>query len=67
MNHVFMTYFRILKRMPTTSLLEPVLEGLAKFAHLINIEFFEDLVDSLSEIVDKKVWFFQKIIHSFII
>lgn len=55
MKHVFMTYFRILKRMPNTALLGPVLEGLAKFAHMINVEFFEDLVSSLNDIVDQKV------------
>jgi hypothetical protein len=31
-----------MKRMPTTKLLEPVLAGLSKFAHLINIEFLDD-------------------------
>ncbi|KAI1720542.1 nucleolar complex-associated protein domain-containing protein [Ditylenchus destructor] len=54
MKYVFMTYFRILKRMTTTALLAPVLQGLTKFGHLINVEFFEDLVHSLSNIVDQK-------------
>lgn len=50
--------------MPNTSLLRPVLEGLSKFAHMINVEFFEDLVSSLSDIVDQKVYFtdFKKIL-----
>jgi len=53
--HMFMTYFRVLKRMPSTALLPPVLEGLAKFAHLINVDFFEDLVTTLGELVEQKV------------
>ncbi|VDN36156.1 unnamed protein product [Gongylonema pulchrum] len=48
MNHVFATYFRVIKRLSTSSLLEPVLEGLAKFAHLISIEFFDDMVSALA-------------------
>ncbi|KAH7722396.1 Protein C37H5.5 [Aphelenchoides avenae] len=54
MKHVFATYFRVIRRMPNTALLEPVLEGLSKFAHLINVEFFDDLVSALEEIVDQK-------------
>jgi nucleolar complex protein 3 len=52
MKHVFATYFRVMKRMPTTKLLEPVLAGLSKFAHLINVEFFDDLIFCLEEIVE---------------
>lgn len=55
MNHVFVTYFRIIKRMPTTKLLSPVLEGLSKFAHLINIEFFNDIVFALESLVEQQV------------
>ncbi|TKR69401.1 hypothetical protein L596_021568 [Steinernema carpocapsae] len=54
MNHVFMTYFRVLKRMPTASLLDPVLEGLSKFAHLLNVEFFTDIVVCLEDLIDQK-------------
>lgn len=32
-----------------------VLEGLAKFAHLINIEFFDDLVKVLNELIGSGV------------
>lgn len=66
MNFVFMTYFRILRRMPTTNLIEPVLEGLTKFAHLINVEFFEDLISTLGSLVDQKVIFFIKFYSFFI-
>uniref|UniRef100_A0A1I7VRN2 NOC3-like protein n=1 Tax=Loa loa TaxID=7209 RepID=A0A1I7VRN2_LOALO len=54
MNHVFATYFRVIKRLPTTNLLEPVLEGLAKFAHLINVEFFDDMISALSSLINQQ-------------
>ncbi|KAL1263949.1 hypothetical protein QQF64_004304 [Cirrhinus molitorella] len=44
LNIVFLTYFRILKKAQKSVLLPSVLEGLAKFAHLINLEFFDDLL-----------------------
>ncbi|KAI9101743.1 CBF/Mak21 family-domain-containing protein [Phlyctochytrium arcticum] len=47
---VFLTYFRILKNAPTSPLLPSVLEGLARFAHLINVEFFADLLEVLKKI-----------------
>lgn len=47
---VFGIYIRILKaRTPT--LMGPVLEGLAKYAHLINQDFFGDLLESLRELI----------------
>jgi nucleolar complex protein 3 len=47
---VFGVYIRILKaRTPT--LMGPVLEGLAKYAHLINQDFFGDLLESLRELI----------------
>lgn len=47
---VFGAYFRILKlRSPT--LTGPVLEGLAKYAHLINQDFFADLLEALKELI----------------
>uniref|UniRef100_A0AC35UGU1 Nucleolar complex protein 3 homolog n=1 Tax=Rhabditophanes sp. KR3021 TaxID=114890 RepID=A0AC35UGU1_9BILA len=51
MKHVFTIYFSIVKKVNKGVLLEPVLEGLAKFAHLINVDFFDDLVHSLSNLV----------------
>ncbi|VDP12389.1 unnamed protein product [Onchocerca flexuosa] len=54
MNYVFATYFRVIKRLPTTNLLEPVLKGLAKFAHLINIEFFDDMISALSSLINQQ-------------
>lgn len=47
---VFVTYFQILKqRIP--ALMGAVLEGLAKYAHLINQDFFGDLLEALKDLV----------------
>ncbi|KAL8906038.1 MAG: hypothetical protein Q9207_002268 [Kuettlingeria erythrocarpa] len=50
LKQVFVTYFRILKtRIPT--LTGAVLEGLAKYAHLINQDFFGDLLEVLKDLI----------------
>jgi len=41
---VFTIYFRVLKSFPRSKLMGSVLEGLSKFAHVINLEFFSDLI-----------------------
>ncbi|KAM0334258.1 hypothetical protein ACHAQA_001280 [Verticillium albo-atrum] len=47
---VFATYFRILKiRVP--HLMGATLEGLAKYAHLINQDFFGDLLEALKDLI----------------
>lgn len=47
---IFVTYFRILKtRSPY--LMGAVLEGLAKYAHLINQDFFGDLLEALKDLI----------------
>lgn len=47
---VFATYFRVLKqRRP--GLMGAVLEGLAKYAHLINQDFFGDLLEALKDLI----------------
>ncbi|KFR11559.1 Nucleolar complex protein 3, partial [Opisthocomus hoazin] len=51
LNIVFVTYFRILKKAQKSPLLPAVLEGLAKFAHLINVEFFDDLLVVLHSLI----------------
>ena len=48
---VFSTYFRILK-LRTHRLVGAVLEGLARFAHLINQDFFGDLLEVLRELIE---------------
>lgn len=47
---VFGVYFRILKAR-TQHLMGPVLEGLVKYAHLINQDFFGDLLESLKDLI----------------
>ncbi|KAG7007899.1 nucleolar complex-associated protein 3 [Physcia stellaris] len=48
---VFVTYFRILKaRSPR--LMGAVLEGLAKYAHLINQDFFGDILEALKDLIN---------------
>ena len=68
---VFATYFRILKRASQSLMLPSVLEGLAKFAHLINVEFFDDLIHVLHNLVERgvrvctrKFWHNYKIFQS---
>ncbi|KAG7280067.1 hypothetical protein CRUP_018023 [Coryphaenoides rupestris] len=51
LNIVFLIYFRILKKAQKSVLLPAVLEGLAKFAHLINLEFFDDLLNVLQNLI----------------
>lgn len=47
---VFIAYFRILKsRSP--SLMGAVLEGLARYAHLINQDFFGDILEALRDLI----------------
>lgn len=53
---VFILYFNILKER-VNHLMAITLEGLAKFAHLINSEFFGDLLEVLRELIlDRQVW-----------
>ncbi|XP_076800160.1 nucleolar complex protein 3 homolog [Clavelina lepadiformis] len=51
---IFLIYFRILKHEnggDCRTILPSILEGLAKFAHLINIDFFNDLLNVLQQLV----------------
>jgi nucleolar complex protein 3 len=47
---VFVAYFRILKAR-TSQLMGAVLEGLARYAHLINQDFFGDILEALRDII----------------
>ncbi|XP_017049138.1 nucleolar complex protein 3 homolog [Drosophila ficusphila] len=49
---VFTIYFRVLKNDPTSRVLSAILEGLAEFAHVINLDFFSDLIDVLNRILE---------------
>ena len=48
---VFVAYFRILKAR-TQHLMGAVLEGLAKYAHLINQDFFGDILEALKDLIN---------------
>lgn len=53
---IFILYFNILKERSTV-LMPSTLEGLAKFAHLVNAEFFGDLLEVLRElVVERHMW-----------
>ncbi|KAM8889197.1 nucleolar complex protein 3 homolog [Synchiropus picturatus] len=54
LNIVFLIYFRILKKSQKSVLLPAVLEGLANFAHLINLEFFDDLINVLQNLLQSE-------------
>lgn len=48
-----MLYFSILKAARPSPLLFSALQGIAKFAHLVNIDFFRDLLEVIREIMRK--------------
>ncbi|KYN27150.1 Nucleolar complex protein 3 like protein [Trachymyrmex cornetzi] len=50
---VFTIYFRILKQAPNSKVLSVCLEGLAKFAHCININFYQDLVGAIDRLIEE--------------
>lgn len=56
-----MIYFRILKKAPNFKLIPSVLEGLARFAHLINLDFFSDLLKIMHEMIESDVKYFKNI------
>ncbi|KAF2180822.1 nucleolar complex-associated protein 3 [Zopfia rhizophila CBS 207.26] len=49
---VFVTYFRILKAR-SDKLMGAVLEGLARYAHLINQDFFGDILEALRDLISR--------------
>ncbi|XP_022355506.1 nucleolar complex protein 3 homolog [Enhydra lutris kenyoni] len=63
LNIVFVTYFRILKKAQRSPLLPAVLEGLAKFAHLINVEFFDDLLVVLHTLIESGDLSYRESLH----
>ncbi|KAG6818144.1 hypothetical protein H0H87_000049 [Tephrocybe sp. NHM501043] len=48
---LFVLYFRIIKNPKPTPLLPTALHGISKFAHLVNIDFFKDLMAVLKELI----------------
>ncbi|XP_065369233.1 nucleolar complex protein 3 [Calliphora vicina] len=51
---LFNIYFRVLKNDPTSKVLSAILEGLAEFAHVINLDFFSDLIEVLNNILENQ-------------
>jgi nucleolar complex protein 3 len=51
---IFSLYFRILKEADDDAMLSVVLDGIAKFARLINAEFFGVLLEVLREILENR-------------
>lgn len=60
---VFTIYFRILKNDPNSQLLSACLEGLAEFAHTINLDFFSDLVEVLNSIMETAELGYREQLH----
>ncbi|KAJ7709940.1 nucleolar complex-associated protein-domain-containing protein [Mycena rosella] len=51
---LFVLYFRIIKNPRPTPLLPAALQGISKFAHLVNIDFFKDLLKVLKELIARE-------------
>lgn len=60
---VFGLFIHVLKRRTNNKLMGVILEGLAKFAHLINIEFFADLLNVLGELMAEDTLKFRESLH----
>ena len=50
---MFVLYFRILKNPVPTPLLPVALQGISKFAHLVSVDFFRDLMRVLKDLVTR--------------
>ncbi|KAH7889728.1 nucleolar complex-associated protein-domain-containing protein [Phlebopus sp. FC_14] len=51
---LFVLYFRILKNPRPTPLLPAALRGISKFAHLVNVDFFKDLMQVLKNLITRE-------------
>ncbi|XP_036345082.1 LOW QUALITY PROTEIN: nucleolar complex protein 3 homolog, partial [Rhagoletis pomonella] len=60
---VFTIYFRVLKNDPTSKVLSAILEGLAEFAHVINMDFFSDLIEVLNRILEEMDLGYREQLH----
>ncbi|XP_053407293.1 nucleolar complex protein 3 homolog [Mercenaria mercenaria] len=60
---VFLTYFRILKKATSSVLFPFVLEGLAKFAHLISVDFFDDLFTVFNKLISEQELTYRESLH----
>ncbi|KAG8748655.1 hypothetical protein FRC10_000046 [Ceratobasidium sp. 414] len=53
---LFVLYFRILKHPKPTPLLPAALEGIARYAHMVNVDFFKDLLQVLRELIERGIF-----------
>ncbi|KAK3890181.1 hypothetical protein Pcinc_005859 [Petrolisthes cinctipes] len=60
---VFALYVHVLKRRPNKKLNSTVLEGLAKFSHLVNIEYFADLLTTLGALMNEGTLKLRESLH----
>ncbi|KAL4231174.1 Nucleolar complex protein 3 [Mactra antiquata] len=60
---IFLTYFRILKKANSSILFPAVLEGLAKFAHLISVDFFQDLFAVFNKLIAEEELSYRESLH----
>lgn len=49
-----MLYFSVLKNPSSTRLLPAALDGISKYAHLVNIDFFRDLMAVLKHLMERE-------------
>jgi len=60
---IFTIYFRILKNDPNSKLMSYCLEGLSEFAHIINLDFFADLVEVLHGLLETSDLGYREQLH----
>ncbi|CAL1548689.1 unnamed protein product, partial [Lymnaea stagnalis] len=60
---VFETYIRVIKLAVDSALLPAVLEGLARFAHLINIEYFDSLFAAFNSLIESGSLTSREVLH----
>lgn len=60
---VFTIYFRVLKKAPSSKILSITLEGLARYAHCINLEFYQDIVNVLNQLVEQEPLGYREQLH----
>ncbi|KAH8829176.1 nucleolar complex-associated protein-domain-containing protein [Flagelloscypha sp. PMI_526] len=51
---LFVLYFQILKNPKPTSLLPAALRGISKFSHMVNVDFFKDLLEVLKQLIRRE-------------
>lgn len=60
---IFNIYFRILKNSENRKMLRVCLEGLTKFAHCINLEYYVDIVNVLNQLLNEDWLGYREQLH----